>query len=185
MPEPPEAELLLDRLPCTSCKDFRAEIEDETGIKFTFHYVPKVGNVYLEKDAYNNQIFPLCVDEKDIVSSSDEADEEEEMELARRLQTQAVLRPSKSVPRALPGSQEIRKSTSITKVQKYTYNAAARSPKGGAWRPDRQPYIEEVEEIEESEEDEYTPTPVRKKKPTRQAPSPISTPSGSRSSPSK
>ncbi|CAG8956190.1 hypothetical protein HYFRA_00012107 [Hymenoscyphus fraxineus] len=158
MPTPPKAEVVIDRLPCKSCRDIRGLIEEMTGIKYYFHYIPKVGNVYLEKDAYGNQVFPLCADEGDILSSEDEVDEEEELAIRRQAQIsfpQKVTAP-KSAIQELP-EVHVKEST-VTKISKWSYNAPATpptTPLKSRWRPDRQPYIEEVED--EDEDELYTP----------------------------
>ncbi|CAG8973440.1 hypothetical protein HYALB_00006466 [Hymenoscyphus albidus] len=160
MPTPPKAEVVIDRIPCKSCKDMRELIEEMTGIKYYFHYIPKLEMSTFEKDAYGNQVFPLCADEGDILSSEDEVDEEEELAMRRQAQ---IPFPQK-VPDPKPAIQELPevhvKESTVTKISKWSYNAPVTppaTPPKSRWRPDRQPYIEEVEDEDEDEDELYTP----------------------------
>ncbi|EPE29551.1 hypothetical protein GLAREA_00711 [Glarea lozoyensis ATCC 20868] len=77
MPKPPKAEIVLDRLPCRTCIEYKGHISEMTGIEYSFVYMPKTGKVHLGKDKYGNVVFPLCADEEDLESTDSETEQED------------------------------------------------------------------------------------------------------------
>ncbi|KAG9237751.1 hypothetical protein BJ875DRAFT_481052 [Amylocarpus encephaloides] len=175
MPEPPEAEIFLDRAPCRTCLKYQKEITEMSGIEFTFQYMPKAGRIQQQKDKHGNVIFPICADEDDLASTDSEtADDHEDDNAKDEIQGQLVIRRSPKHHHS--NSRHIRRHTKevvvntesgISRIQSYEFNAGNKitTKKND---DHRRSSLQARAEDKDSEDDDATytpPTPSPKKRP--------------------
>lgn len=131
MPDPPEAELYLDRdHACEPCYSFKKRMEKNTGIIFHFHFFDRVGTVKPEKDKHNNIRFPLHANYDELESSGDEVEEESRFVEVEEAEEEEVV-----IPRALSQRKEVTKTKTIVSridIKRFMFNAAERPSKNAS-----------------------------------------------------
>ncbi|KAH8668215.1 hypothetical protein BGZ60DRAFT_515618 [Tricladium varicosporioides] len=141
LPNPPAAEIILNRKPCKCCRQFRDALLDHTGINFTFIQCPTLGKVYLERDQYGNPLFSLTADNEVDAEDSDSSDGDpapNHVALAKRNYPQLGMPPPRQITRE-ETEQRVNLETERTRIEKYRYTSSLTTLKDPLQGPKKRP----------------------------------------------